>query len=98
MVDDKPRLGMRYPADPFTLAYLDLNTGPDPFSPTVHGLVSDESMEGAKVIFTPQVNLKLFDCVRIKVGDLPIAEAEVRWLKTFDNSAVVAGFFYLLDK
>lgn len=90
------RKHFRYPPNPLEVAYVDPEPGDSEFSPKYTGLIIEESAIGGccLAILNPE-ELYIGKHCRIKLGDLPILQSEVRWEKNQEMGLILIGFKFL---
>ena len=65
------------------------------FHPSVPALVIDEAFNGCGIVVLNDAKLKVGTLLRIKVGQLPVLKAEVRWVQEVDEELTKCGLSYL---
>jgi len=95
IVSRNKRRYLRYLPDEGAFALLDLEMG-ESFNPQVVALVSEEGYGGCGlVILQRKIPFSLGQKCRISVGNLPVVEAEIRWLNELDKDVLRMGLCYL---
>ncbi len=89
-----PRKHIRFEPDIGTVALIDVNLNGQ-FNPTINGLTLQESYGGAALLVASSIGLKETEIVRIKVGDLHVMHAEIRWVKSLESTVYKVGVQYL---
>ncbi len=85
---------IRFQPDPDTLAELGVRLTKS-LGVTLFGLVANESRGGCALVLHTEVKLKEgLSCV-VRVGRLPDARAEIRWVKELDKNLVKVGLEYV---
>lgn len=85
------RRKVRFTADPFHHAAIDLNPQLDEFNPEIVALICNESYNGCCVVALRKQQLQKGARVRIKIGDLAPMMGEIKWVLDLDVEVVKMG-------
>ncbi|MFW7380780.1 MAG: hypothetical protein ACOH5I_18340 [Oligoflexus sp.] len=86
---------LRFSLGELEVAYLAKSLDADNFQPELVGLISDESYNGARLVFAGAVDLQEGEECLLQVGKLPLSRAKIQWIKQLESDVVIAGFQYL---
>lgn len=84
------RRHIRFEPDPNTYVLVKVS---DELS--LSGLCLDESLSGCAAVFKKHEALVEKAVIDVKVGELELMTAEIRWLKEIDADVLKVGFEYL---
>lgn len=94
----------RFPPDAGTHADIDLRVGPattgassatpEPFAPTIVGLIADESYQGCGLVILATDALQLGQVCRVQIGRQSPMIAEVRWRQELHPQVLRVGLMY----
>mgnify|MGYP003688893587 CR=1 FL=1 len=87
---DKPRKHIRFEPDENTFVLAKGDSGI-----THSGICVDESQSGCAGVFKKHNDLIPKKMIMVKVGQLDVISAEIRWAKILDEGIVKVGFQYL---
>jgi len=85
------RRHIRFIPDRDILGLIDLNIDSTEFTPTIHGLVLEESQNGVSLVVLASSAIEIGDSFKVKIGDLASTHAVVRWRKTINNDLIQIG-------
>lgn len=88
------RSSVRFTAEMGTMALIQSSSGSPEFTPNICGLVLEESFRGCRVAANLP-DLRVGHKIRIKVGQLGVMDADIRWAKRVDPFLVVIGVQFL---
>jgi hypothetical protein len=88
---EQQREHVRYRPNANTIALIDVYEGGSDFTPSVTGLVTEESFKGARVVTTNNEYWVENAKIKIKMGDAEPKTAQIRWLKQIDFNTIVLG-------
>lgn len=89
------RQSIRFPANDGTLALIDFNSSSREFEPTLHALVVEEAHKGCSFVSVSSSEFRERQELRVKIGQMPVLKAEIRWVKNIEPRVYVVGVFYL---
>jgi hypothetical protein len=81
----------RFRPDGPAYALIDTDPGGTTFNPGFSGLVIDESYGGCSLAVLSKSAIKIDDILKVKISELPMTEAQVRWTKKLDSEVSRIG-------
>jgi hypothetical protein len=88
------RKHIRFEPDLGTIALIDTSSE-GKFDPKINGLTLQESQGGAAILVASTIIILEGEIIQVKVGNLHVMKAEVRWLKRFEGDVYKIGIQYL---
>jgi hypothetical protein len=88
--NDKRRHSRFRPDGP-AYALIDTDPSGTSFKPGFGGLVIDESYGGCGLAVLSKSAIKIDDTLKVKISELPMTEAQVRWMKKLDSEVSRIG-------
>jgi hypothetical protein len=89
------RKSIRFSPDEGAYALIDIDLDSPVFKPSVPALVFSESHGGCGLVLLATEKILVGDIIRVRVGNLPVCKAEVRWREEIDPTTVKIGLQYL---
>ena len=90
------RKHIRYQADVGTSAHLDFAGDLTlPFHAKYHGLIVEESQGGCGLVVLDKPEYKPGAVFRVKVGNLHVLKAELKWVRELEPTILRIGMQYL---
>ena len=89
--NNNKRKRTRFGPDGPAYALIDTDPSGTSFKPGFGGLVIDESYGGCGLAVLSKSAIKIDDTLKVKISELPMTEAQVRWMKKLDSEVSRIG-------
>ncbi len=85
---------IRYKPDPYLYVLIDDNTANATFTPAYSGLIIEEAYGGCTIVTSVNLEVKKLDRISIKIDNMPLMQAEIRWQRKLDANLIKIGAKY----